>query len=167
MAEHRRAERHQLKFKVIFDDGESYNAGEVEDISETGLYMHTSTAIPPESIVRFEGGEDDGLFEVAGRVVRCDDLDGRTDATHGLAGVAIEFIAMTPDEKAGVAAMIDHLEGVARQRSASGVRDPMLGVVVKGAAEAAAADAESAPETEDGEAPERHEAVPVEAPEKD
>lgn len=133
MSEHRRSPRHRLNFKVIFDDGESYSAGEVEDISETGLYLHTSTAIPPDSILRFEPAdkdEDDALFEVAARVVRCDSLTERTDTTSDLMGIAVEFVAMTPEEKKRVGEMIRHLEVRKRQRSESGIRDPMLGMIV-------------------------------------
>lgn len=156
MPENRRSERHRLAFKVVFDDGESYSVGEVEDISETGLYMHTSTSIPPDSIVRFEPTEDDedALFEAAGRVVRCDDLAGRTEASHGLVGIAVEFVAMTAEEKAGVAQMIEALEHQHKSRTASGIRDPMLGMIVETGdvpgASAAAAAAGAAEQVADG-----------------
>lgn len=136
MSEHRRSERHHIPFRVIFDDGESYNAGLVEDISETGMYFHSSTAVPPGSILRFEPAEpdEDALFEAAAKVVRCDSLAARADLGgedhHGLSGIAVQFIAMTPDEQAGVARMIEHLERQRRERAATGTIDPLLGVMV-------------------------------------
>jgi len=137
MSEHRRSERHHIEFRVIFDDGESYNAAHVDDISETGMYFHSSTAVPPGSILRFEPAEseEDALFEAAARVVRCEPLADNAHTSDleatGLSGIAVEFVSMTDAEREGIRKMIEHLESKKRQRSASGVRDPLLGVVVE------------------------------------
>ena len=133
MSEHRQSERHRLAFKVVFDDGDSYNVGVVEDISETGLYMHSSTTVDKDAVLRFEPTEEDedALFALTGRVVRCDSLEARTEATHGMVGIAVEFLSIGEAEKASITEMIRLLESRRRRRSESGIHDPLLGAIVK------------------------------------
>ncbi len=136
MLQHKRSARHHIEFRVIFDDGESYNAARVEDISETGMFLHGPDQVPVGSILRFEPAdpEEDALFEASAKVVRCENLDKRTEsdgeAHFGLWGLAVEFVAMTEQERAGVTKMIAHLESNQRRRAASGLRDPLTGDVV-------------------------------------
>jgi c-di-GMP-binding flagellar brake protein YcgR len=134
MLQHKRSSRHHIEFRVIFDDGESYSAALVEDISDTGMFLHGPDKIPIGSILRFEPAdpEEDALFEAAAKVVRCESLDERADgeAHFGLWGVAVEFVAMTEKERAGVMKMVAHLESDQRARSASGIRDPLTGELV-------------------------------------
>lgn len=132
MTDLRRAERHQVRFQIVFDDGESYNAGHVEDISATGMFLVSSRHLAPGTRVRLEpvGAEEDALFEVVARVIRAEDLSGRTERDgeeyHGQVGLALQFEALDEVAQHEVRRMINVLEA----RAAEGVMDPFLGVKV-------------------------------------
>ncbi|MCA9549103.1 MAG: PilZ domain-containing protein [Myxococcales bacterium] len=132
MSDLRRAERHQLQFQIVFDDGDSYNAGHVEDISATGMFLVSSKHLAPGTRVRLEPveTEEDALFEVVARVVRAEDLTTRSERDgqeyHGLIGLALEFETLDAAGQHEVRRMINVLE----ERAAAGVHDPFLGITV-------------------------------------
>lgn len=75
-----RAERFSVGFRVVWDDGESYFASEVVNMSESGVFIETTMNVPlgsEVSIIPLVDGAQ--LFEVRGKVVRelpaTDDLD--------------------------------------------------------------------------------------------
>ncbi len=71
-AQKTRAERHRCEFRLIVDDGTSFFAGRVRDVSETGLYLETSETLPVDQDVSIYGTEEHAtdIFGVRARVVR-------------------------------------------------------------------------------------------------
>lgn len=127
----RRAERQVVRFKVVFDDGVSYSAGYVENVSATGLFLATAEPLPLGTVVRFEPADAkaDALFEVEGRVVRCVELD--PDAVEpseqdGAFGLGFELIAVDEAQQANILKMIDEIR---RSGVLVGVADPYLAML--------------------------------------
>lgn len=127
--EMRRSERHALQFRIVYDDGNTYYVGVVDDISDTGMLLETPEMLPIGAVVRLEpvDPEEDALFELNARVVRHlapDDLVRRVsaDGGHGLVGLGLEFVDLDSEEQAAVHAMIRHL----RARRPKSI-DPYLG----------------------------------------
>ena len=139
MKEHRRAQRHKVRFKMVFDDGETYSAGYVRDISRTGLFLETANPLPVDSEVRLEPVDhQDELFEVAARVVRVvqDDEpmpDAETHVNDGQVGMGLEFLALDSEAADGIEQMVLTLEAAQLRGGKSGSLDPFLGVYVEDA----------------------------------
>lgn len=137
MKEHRRSERHEVAFRLVFDDGETYYSAHVDDISEGGLFLQSPKPLPIGATIALAPvpEEEDPLFSVQARVVRCEDMDARTEidgqAHFGLSGIAVEFIALDEDARRQVREMIETLEAQARARIENGVYDPYLGEYVR------------------------------------
>ena len=133
MSDLRRSERHQLRFQIVFDDGDSYNAGHVEDISATGMFLVSSKHLAPGTRVRLAPVDavEDALFEVVAKVIRAEDLDARTEEDgeehHGQVGLALQFETLDEDGRHEVRRMINALE---KRAAEAGTRDPYLGVTV-------------------------------------
>lgn len=120
----KRAERHQTEFKLIYDDGESFTAGRVLDVSETGLFLETAQPAPVGTILTLFPVDvaTQDLYEIQAEVVRvvADDPD-----TSTLGGMGLRFV--DPDSvKDQLDALIETLERMSRE----GTRDPFLGVRV-------------------------------------
>ncbi len=108
----------------MFDNGESFTAGRVLDVSETGLFLETSEPQPRGSILTLfpVDREASDMFELEAEVVRVVPDDPDTDS---LGGMGLRFLK--PDE---VRSQIDALIDALTARDANGVRDPLLGVRV-------------------------------------
>lgn len=139
MQEHRRAQRHRVRFKMVFDDGQTYSAGYVRDISRTGLFLETASPLPVGSEVRLEPVDaQDALFEVAARVVRVVETDepipeAETHVNDGQVGMGLEFLALDDEASEGIEQMVATLEAEQRNGGATGSLDPFLGVYVEDA----------------------------------
>jgi len=103
--EQRRAERHKVRFKLVYDDGDTFNAGTVRDVSETGLYLETALPLPKGTRVMLTPLDSDELFEAHGKVVRVEEYDGGNPG-----GMGIEFVDLTDAERKNVVSMIRRLE---------------------------------------------------------
>lgn len=124
--EHRQAERHHVRFKLVYDDGDSFNAGGVLDVSEGGLFLETALPLPVGTVVRLAPLNDaDLLFEVAARVKRSVPYDPTSMAPPGM---GLEFIDVQADDKKRISDLIRTLEE--RARNYQGELDPYLGVMV-------------------------------------
>ncbi|MEM7675319.1 MAG: PilZ domain-containing protein [Myxococcota bacterium] len=138
MKEHRRAQRHKVRFKMVFDDGQTYSAGYVRNISRTGIFLETANPLPVGSEVRLEPVEhQDALFEVAAKVVRVAQLDepipeAETSANDGQVGMGLEFLELEPEAGDSIEQMVRTLEAVQAQQ-VTGNLDPFLGVYVEDA----------------------------------
>ncbi len=139
MKENRRAERHKVRFKMVFDDGNTYSAGYVRDISRTGLFLETASPLPIGSEVRLEPVDaQDALFEVGARVIRVvEDLEPIPEAeTHendGQVGMGLEFYDLDGEASDAIENMILTLEAAQKQEHDTGTLDPFLGVYVEDA----------------------------------
>ncbi|MCK6548554.1 PilZ domain-containing protein [Myxococcota bacterium] len=126
----RRAERHVVRFKVVFDDGVSYSAGYVENVSTTGIFLETADPLPLGTVVRFvpADAKADALFEVEGRVVRCFELDPdsvQPSEQDGAYGIGFELIAVDEAQQSNILLMIDEIRKHSELRDAN---DPYLAI---------------------------------------
>lgn len=131
VSDKRRSPRHNVGFRMVFDDGESYNAASVVNVSETGLFLESAKAVPLGAVVRLEPTDivEDALFELEATVVRCSPLDlpGESETHHGLMGIGAEFINLSDEASAAIRRMIDALEA-AEEKTRAAPLDPLLGV---------------------------------------
>ena len=138
MKEHRRAQRHKVRFKMVFDDGQTYSAGYVRDISQTGLFLETAQPLPVGAEVRLEPVDhEDALFEVSARVVRVvqDEEpipDAETHANDGQVGMGLEFQDLDGEASDSIEKMVVKLEEAQRSQ-VTGNLDPYLGVYLEDA----------------------------------
>jgi hypothetical protein len=125
--EHRQAERHKIKFKIVYDDGNSFNAGSVSNVSETGLFLETALPLPIGTIVRLMPINHAGsvVFEVNAKVMRSIPYDPTSIEP---AGMGLQFIELTEETRKEVVTMIRSL--LERAAHFHGERDPFLGVLL-------------------------------------
>jgi uncharacterized protein (TIGR02266 family) len=125
--EHRQSERHRVRFKLVYDDGNSFNAGSVSNVSETGLFLETALPLPVGTIVRLMPLNDAGdrIFEVDARVMRTVPYD---ETSLEPAGMGLQFVELTPEQRRIVVDMIHDLQD--RAAHFQGERDPYLGVLL-------------------------------------
>lgn len=120
----KRAERHTTEFKLIYDDGESFTAGRVRDLSETGLFLETALPPPIGAILTLFPVDDatQDLYEIQAEVVRLvpEDPDSST-----LGGIGLRFL-----EPHTVRAQIDLLIETLEKLQAGSHKDPLLGIKV-------------------------------------
>jgi len=130
MGERRKSERHRVRFHLVFDDGASFNAGTVHDVSEGGLFLETGIPLASGTEVRLTPLDSAGnsLFEVRARVIRSVPYTAETSGA-GMSGMGLEFLDLSAEERKSVVTMIRDLEARASGR---GSVDPYLGVVVPG-----------------------------------
>lgn len=128
--EHRQSERHRVKFKLIYDDGNSFNAGSVSNVSETGVFLETALPLPVGTIVRLMplNNVNDKIFEVAARVARAVPYDPTSIEP---AGMGLQFMDLSEDDRVRVVDMIKELQD--RAAHFQGELDPYLGVMLPSA----------------------------------
>jgi hypothetical protein len=101
-----RAERYNVSFRVVWDDGESYYTGPVTNISETGIFVETAMPLPAGHAVTVIPLVDGvALFELRGKVIRHvgEDLDNAPDR---VVGMGIRFDQVTPQQLAEMRKMV-------------------------------------------------------------
>lgn len=78
--EKRRHDRHQVRFKLVYDDGDGYHAGWVSDLSDAGLFLETEELLPIGSEVRLLSLDMDDAhhFELSARVERLEEDGDRS-----------------------------------------------------------------------------------------
>jgi hypothetical protein len=125
--EHRQSERHRIKFKIVYDDGNSFNAGSVSNVSETGLFLETALPLPIGTIVRLMPINHAGsvVFEVNAKVMRSIPYDPTSIEP---AGMGLQFIELTDETRVEVVQMIRQL--LDKAAHFHGERDPFLGVLL-------------------------------------
>ena len=126
--EQRRSERHRLRFHLVYEDGSSFNAGTVHDVSATGLFLETALPLAVGSEVTLTPvSQGDEPFEVRARVVRC--VPYRPDhMPDEPAGMGLQFVDLSGPEAERVVALVRELEE--KKAKAPGEKDVFLGVVV-------------------------------------
>jgi Tfp pilus assembly protein PilZ len=120
----KRAERHPAEFKLIYDDGESFTAGRVRDLSETGLFLETALPPPIGTVITLfpvDAATSD-LFEIEAEVMRIvpEDPDSST-----LAGIGLRFL-----DTEGVRSQVDALLQTLEKLQSQARTDPILGIRV-------------------------------------
>jgi uncharacterized protein (TIGR02266 family) len=125
--EHRQSERHRVRFKLVYDDGNSFNAGSVTNVSDTGLFLETALPLPVGTTVRLMPLNDAGerIFEVDARVMRTIQYDPTSIEP---AGMGLQFVDLNDDQRRIVVDMIHDLQD--RAAHFQGERDPYLGVLL-------------------------------------
>src|SRR5690349_10243530 len=125
--EHRQSERHRVKFKLVYDDGNSFNAGSVSNVSETGVFLETALPLPVGTVVRLMPLNDAGdrIFEVYARVMRTVPYDPTLIEP---AGMGLQFMDLSDEDRVRVVDLIHDLQD--RAAHFQGERDPYLGVLL-------------------------------------
>lgn len=126
--EQRQDERHRVRFHLVYDDGSSFNAGTVHDVSTGGLFLETALPLAVGTEVTLTPvGEGQKLFEVRARVMRSVPYDPSALQTHA-AGMGLQFLDLSDEERNHVVGLIRRLEAQSAHRK--GEKDPFLGVIV-------------------------------------
>ncbi len=114
MSKDDRSIRYDMKFEVVFDDGEAFMAGPVVNVSETGLYIETTMPPPAGTLVRITPllPESAGLFEFEAEVVRKNDLD-YDEHFDRIPGMGLRFVNMSDDEKSHLKTLLDKAKSAA------------------------------------------------------
>jgi len=108
MGQEDRSTRYEMNFEVVFDDGETFMAGPVVNVSETGLYIETTMPPKAGTMVRITPllPESAGLFEFEAEVVRKNELD-LDEHFDRIPGMGVRFVNMTDDEKDHLKALLE------------------------------------------------------------
>ena len=124
----RRSERHRVRFHLVYDDGGSFNAGTVRDVSEGGLFLETGLPLPVGTIVTLTPLDSAGktLLEVKARVARSLPYDPDNFDQHP--GMGLQFLNLDDVERKQVVSLIRLLEEEASRDERE--IDPFLGVKV-------------------------------------
>ena len=127
--EKRKSERHRVRFHLVYDDGSSFNAGTVRDVSEGGLFLETAISVGIGTEVKLTPLDTAGtnIFDVTATVVRIVPYDEETHEQN-VAGMGVEFVDLELPERTKVVAMIRELEEEVAH--SDGTLDPYLGVRV-------------------------------------
>ena len=102
MSDDRRgSQRKNIQFRLVYDDGASFNAGAVHDVSEGGLFLETPVPLDVGTEVTLTPLDDAGdtLFEVRAKVVR-----------KVRNGMGLQFVDLADEDRDQVVAMIKKLE---------------------------------------------------------
>ena len=127
--EQRQSERHRVRFHLVYDDGGSFNAGTVHDVSEGGLFLETALPLPAGTVVTLTPLDAAGrtLSEVRARVTRAINYD--PERLEQPAGMGLQFLDLDAEERRSIVAMIRQLEEEAALHRGDKL-DPFLGVRV-------------------------------------
>jgi len=118
----KRADRHTTEFKLVYDDGESFTAGRVRDVSETGLFLETAQPAPIGTVLTLFPVDPAAseLDEIRAEVMR--HIPENPDASE-LGGMGLRFV--DADE---IRDQIDILIAAMGDGEAEGALDPLLGI---------------------------------------
>ena len=123
--EKRRSQRHRVRFQLVYDDGSSFHAGAVRDLSEFGLFLETRELLPVGSRVSLSSidVDDQRAFELSARVVRVVPPDpDRNDAPTGM---GLELEEVSDRQRQFLVRLIGDLEAESAQFE--GEPDPYFG----------------------------------------
>lgn len=123
--ESRRSDRHAVRFKLVYDDGEAYHAGLVRDLSDTGLFIETREQLRVGALVQLASLELDEAhgFDLAARVVRVVEED--PEHPRRPSGMGLEFSALEDVDRIRIQALIERFESDADDYE--GEADPYFG----------------------------------------
>lgn len=84
--------RYPLRFRIAYDDGNSFMTADVSDISESGAFLETVMPLKLGAKVTLTPLVDDelGIHEFSGEVVRVIEEDA--DQIDRVAGMGIQFL---------------------------------------------------------------------------
>jgi c-di-GMP-binding flagellar brake protein YcgR len=128
--EKRKTERHKVRFHLVYDDGSSFNAGTVHDVSEGGMFLETALPLDVGTEVRLNPLDNagDSLFEVRARVIRSVPYDRAAEQSI-VSGMGLQFLDLSGEDRARLVGLIRSLEDQL-SRTPAGQVDPYLGVRV-------------------------------------
>lgn len=130
--EKRHFERHRIHFQLVYDDGSSFNAGVVRDVSEGGLFLETALPLPVGSLVTIAAVDGAGkdLGELVAQVVRSVPYDPDAQLVSA-AGMGLEFRDVDDTARARIGDIIRAIEAEHARLAAETEYDPFLGVRVR------------------------------------
>lgn len=108
--EQRLGARHAIRFKLVYDDGESFNTGLVHNLSESGLFLETVVPLKVGDVVQLTSldVEEDLYFELQASVIRV--VEATEDRVDSLPGMAFQFAAMSDEQRKKLRALIKRLK---------------------------------------------------------
>lgn len=121
----RTSDRHRVRFKLVYDDGQSFNAGLVHDLSETGVFLETADPLQvgQSAVLSSLDVDADRAFELDARVTRVVAVDD--SSADNLPGMGLVFENMSSEQAAQVVHLIERME--AEEAQFEGERDPFFG----------------------------------------
>ncbi|MBX2812156.1 MAG: PilZ domain-containing protein [Myxococcales bacterium] len=108
--EQRLSTRHDIRFKLIYDDGESFNTGIVHNLSESGLFLETVVPLNKGDVVQLISldVEEELYFELRARVIRI--VEPSRESADSLPGMAFQFEAVSQEQQKRLKALIKRLQ---------------------------------------------------------
>ncbi|MEO1228807.1 MAG: PilZ domain-containing protein [Myxococcota bacterium] len=118
-------DRHEVRFKLVYDDGDSFNAGLVHDLSESGVFLETLTLLAVDTQVRLSSLDIDEAhaFEVDARVTRVVEESAADPAV--VPGMGLVFVDVDEHQQGRLRALISRLES--EKEEFEGDSDPFFG----------------------------------------
>jgi hypothetical protein len=103
----RKNPRHPIRLRIIFDDGEEYVAGFIDNASATGLMLESPKPLPLGREIRLEpvDAAEDAWFELRARVTRCypiDPDDGIARWGAAFYAIGVELIDLTAEQELAI-----------------------------------------------------------------
>ena len=126
--EKRGGARHDVSFHIVVDDGTSFNAGVVNDVSDTGLFLETALPLDIGTHVKLTTVDlgDGDPFTVEAEVVRIESTEEVHDGDT--AGMGLRFVDLSSEQ---VEKFFEALDELAEQAARDSVDlDPYLSVHV-------------------------------------
>jgi Tfp pilus assembly protein PilZ len=127
-SDNREGDRQQIRFNIMVDDGSSFNAGVVNDVSDTGLFLETVLPLDAGTKVRLttvDLGESEQIT-VEAEVVRVEPTDKLEDGQT--AGMGLKFLNLSNEQLQQFFCLLDDLAEQAARESVD--LDPYLSVMV-------------------------------------
>ena len=131
--EKRQFERRRVHFQMVYDDGSSFNAGIVRDVSEGGVFLETALPLPVGSLVTITAVDGAGkdLGDVVAKVARSIPYDPDGSMLEGTAGMGLEFQNLDDAARERIVGIIRAIEDEHRRIRSETEFDPFLGVRVR------------------------------------
>lgn len=118
-------DRHDVRFKLVYDDGDSFNAGLVHDLSESGVFLETLTPVAVNTKVRLSSLDidDEHAFEVDAQVTRV--VEDNPEDPSVIPGMGLVFMDLKDRQRGQLRALITRLES--EKAEFEGDADPFFG----------------------------------------
>jgi hypothetical protein len=120
----RKNDRHPVHLKMIYDDGEGYVGGFLDNASVSGLLLEgpKRVAIGRELTLQPVDPREDAWFELRARVTRCYEIDpDESIERYGapLYAIGVELVGVSPEQELAIRKALPAMEQDAFRRHSS------------------------------------------------